>query len=156
MARDLTLTAREALFSQETSEVFLILIDISHPDITDLHFVKNNEDITHNGTTYKAFNFEIPMPSEEDGSITEVDLVIDNVDRQIVDAIRSIDTEPTVTMKIVLNSDTDTVEAGPFDFKLNEAEYDILKVSGKLGMPSVLEEGFPGVNFTPINHPAML
>lgn len=156
MARDLSLTAREALLSQQTSEVFLILLEIDHSSLSDtLRFVYNNEQIVHNNATYEPYNFDIKMPSEEAGQISEVDLVLDNVDRSILKTIREIDTRPEITMKVVLASDPDTVEAGPYKYQLQDTNYDIQQISAKLGFPPVLDEPFPGTQYTPYNHPAL-
>ena len=155
--RDLSLTAREALFAQETGEVFLILLTIDHSTLgTPLRFVYNNEDITSRGNTYTAFNFDIQMVSEEDdGAITQVDLNIDNVDRTLIETVRGISSPPDVTMEIVLASDPDTVEAGPFEFSLQSVNYDAITVNGKLGYPPMLDEPFPGDRFTVQNFPAI-
>jgi len=155
MARDVSLTARQALFDQETSEVFLPLLTISHTDMTTLRFVNNNEDVTSNGNTFSAFSFDIALPSEEDdGSISQVEIKIDNVDRKIVQSIRDISSAPDVQLDIVLASDPDTAEAGPFNFTLQQARYDAITVTGTLGYPSVLDEPYPGDVLTPQNHPA--
>jgi len=156
MPRDLSLTARQAVFAQETGTVFLILLTIDHSSLSSpLRFVYNNEDITSRGNTFTAFNFQIQLPSEEEDSITDVQLRIDNVDRQIVETVRSLSSAPEVTMEIVLSSDPDTVEAGPFNFELQEATYDAVQVTGTLGYPPVLDEPFPGDLFTPQNHPGL-
>jgi len=156
MARDIGLSVRRALFDQETAEAFLVLLTIDHSTLSEpLRFVSDNQDVTSRGNTYKAFGFRIPMPSEEDGSITEVQLTIDNVDRQVVETVRSLRSAPEVTMELVVSSDPDTVFAGPFPFELQSVDWNAVQVTGTLGYPPVLDEPFPGDTFNPENHPGL-
>ena len=154
MSRSMSLTAREAMFAPQTMEVFLVLLTISHDDLgTDLRFVYNQEDIESRGEDYIAYPFTISLPDDDGETLARVTLTIDNVDRQIVQAVRMISSAPAVTMEIVLASDPDTVEAGPFNFTMTNAEYNSLTVQGELSHEDILNEGFPGDSFIPAQFP---
>jgi len=50
MPRSISSTAQAAINAQETDEIFLILLTISHDDLAEpIRVVSNNENITSNG-----------------------------------------------------------------------------------------------------------
>ena len=102
--RTISPTATEAIHKTETEEVFLVLLELSHALIVPpLRLVNNDVDITSNGNLFTAFPFEITLPNDEENIIPQAKLKIDNVDRQIVDVIRSIGTDPVdVLLQVVL------------------------------------------------------
>jgi len=156
VSRDITVTAKQAIYSQETSEVFLVLLTIDHADLAaPIRVVNNTKNIVSNGNTFIGFPFFADMPQERDDRLARVTLTIDNVDRQIVTAVRSITSPPSATMEVVLASDPDTVEAGPFSFTLRDVRYDSLVVEGELSFEDVLNEPYPGDSFTPATHPGL-
>lgn len=150
MSRALSTTAKTAIFSQETAEVFLLLLTVAHASLpSPLRFVNNQENITSGGNEYVAFPFEITLPDEKEESIPRMKLAIDNVDRQIVQAVRSLTSPPTITLTVVLASQPNTIEASFTGFVLRDVTYNALVVEGSLMLEDVLNESFPQHSFTP-------
>lgn len=150
-----TTAALRAAFRQETDEVFLIILDIDHPALADpIRVVNNSENIVSNGNTYVAFPFEIRLPDEAEDQ-PRVTLTIDNVDRVIVDTIRSLTTAPTVSISVILASSPNDIEVGPFVMTLREVTYDVMTVQGELTFDDVLNEPFPGDSFIPAHYPGL-
>lgn len=150
MSRNVSATARAALYAAQTDQVFLQLLEIDHASLEDpLRFVNNTESIVHGGNTYLPFPFRIDLPDEREDTITNARLTIDNVDRQIVIAVRQLATAPTLTWKLVLAASPDTVEAGPFDFVLRNVRYALYTVSGDLVYEDRLNLEIPKLKFTP-------
>lgn len=151
-AADLTLSA------EQTDEVWLILLTLTHDDLgvdNPLRFVNNIEDIVSNGDTYIAFPFRLTLPTITPNGPGEVFLEIDNVDKRIVEGLRSItDGAIAVSLAVIIASDPDTVEFSLPDLVLREAQYDAEKVTGSLRFEdivvkpiaeSVTPDGFPGL-----------
>jgi hypothetical protein len=156
MARVLSAAVLSALMAQDTSEGFVILLTIDHADLAQpIRVCSNQTDLTSNGDVYQAFPFQVNLPSESDDAPPQVTLSIDNVDRQIVTAVRTISSPPTVDMSVVMLSDPDTVEVGPFTFTLNGVEYDRLTVSGQLGFEQILSQPWPEGTFNPTGFPGL-
>jgi hypothetical protein len=158
MSRSTSLTLRQAINAEETSEVFLILLDVYHADIgppTTLRFVNNYTDIVSNGNTYIAYPFQITIPSDLEDALPRVQLTIDNVDRSIMQEIRSLTSAPDISISVILASDPDTIEAGPFETKLRNVDYDASTITGDLQSDDILNEPYPGVAFTPGNFPGL-
>ena len=139
--RSLSPLALQSGFESQTDEVFLVLLEIAHPNITDtIRVVNNNEDITSNGKLFVAYPFEIELPSEDAEQPPLARLRIDNVDRMIVATVRNISTPPTVTIRVVLASQPDTIELLFEGLTMRNATYDAASVSAELVFEQILVE----------------
>jgi len=141
------------VFKQETDEAFLVLLSIIHPDIVTLRVTNNGEDIISNGNTYIPFPFSITLPRSDPQQQPRAQIEIDNVDRQIVQAIRLLTTPPEIQIQVVRASAPDTVEVQFDGFTLKDANYDALVVSGSLSVEDFLSEPYPAGIFDPSRFP---
>ena len=108
------------------------------------------------GIVYEAFPFDVLIPKNVDGEVSTAKLVLDNVDRRLINQIRS-QTEPLrVSYDIVLASNPVDILASFTDFKLRQVSYDAISISGSLTMEDFLNEpvgsimsgqNFPGLFF---------
>lgn len=154
--RNLSLPALQATFAQETGEVFLMCLTISGAGLAQpIRLVNDMQDLNRAAGLFQAFPFELALPQDLEDQLPQVRLSVDNVDRQIVRAVRALTAPPTVTLEVVLASSPDTVEAGPFAMTLRLADYDAGTVSGMLGYEDMLNEPFPKDTFTPNNSPGL-
>lgn len=145
---------REAM-AQNSGAVWLQLLTISHPDITTVRMVNNPVDITSRGNVYLAFPFSLPLPQDMAESLASLTLTISNVDRRLVDELRSIGEPMQVTLEVITAATPDTVEQGPFTFDLVSATYSEDTISGRLTYEPILSEPFPAGSFTPQTHPGL-
>lgn len=157
MARTgITSAFRSAAFAQQTDQVFLVLLVINHSSLAaPIRVVNNYENVTHNGNTFVGFPFDLELPGDFEDALPSVKLTICNVDRQIVYAIRTLTGPPTITIKVVLASAPEDVQAGPFVMTLRECNYNSLTVSGTIMPEDMLNEAYPGDSFTPANAPGL-
>jgi cellulase/cellobiase CelA1 len=146
----------QGVFAQETDEAWLVLLTIDHADLgSPIRVGSDAVDTVSRGNTFIAFPFRLALPTDEHGQLPRARLQIDNVDRQIVDTIRSIGSAPSVLMEIVRAAAPDTVEASWPDFVLDNATYDALTVSGALTLGLLAREPYPADNFTPSTAPGV-
>ena len=157
MARSLSSTARAAIFAQQTGEVFVVLLALEHPDFSaTLRVCSNDTAVTSGGYEYLPFPFDITLPDDIEDAPPRVALRIDNVDRRVVQEIRGIRGNPvTVRLSVVIASNPDAVEAGPFEFALRDVQYDSKTVEGTLMYEDILSESFPADSFTPARFPGL-
>ena len=155
MSRTLSTAATQGVMAQETAEIYLVILAISHAAISTLYVVQNTVDVVSNGNTYIAYPFDLTLPPDSDQGLIMANLTIDNVDRQIVAALRLITSPPSVAVSVILASSLDTVEAGPYNMLVESAEYDDLTVRFKLAFEDVLNEPFPAPRFDPPSYPGM-
>jgi hypothetical protein len=162
MSRNVSATARQAMYSQETEEVFVLLLEISNEDDPGdpirvaLDSSNLDSKLTVDGTdthpaavTFAGGFFRIELPEEAGDNVSTVRMSVDNVDRKIVEAIRRASEPPEVDMWIVLRSTPDVVEAGPYFLVLESATYDATTVTGELSFEDVTNRRFPKHEFTP-------
>lgn len=156
MPRDLSINAIVAIFEQETDEVFLVQLKIDHESLDGpIRLVHNTKNIISNGEEYFACAFRASFPASEAGTIPKCKITVDNVDRQIVQAVRSVSSDVTVTLSVVLASTPDTVEYGPLNMMLEKVTYDAFIVTGEVGPEDTLREPHPGGRITPANFPGV-
>jgi hypothetical protein len=156
MPRSVTLTARQALYAQETGEAFLVLLTMDHADLgAPIRVSSDAVDTVSRGNTFLAFPFQLSLPDDTDDRPPRARLTIDNVDRTIVQTLRQISSAPTVLIEVVRGADPNTVEAAFPDFELSNASYDVLTVQGDLTLESFLREPYPAARFTPAGFPGL-
>jgi hypothetical protein len=153
--RSLTAATQAALNASETGEVFLVLLTIAHPDMTTKRFVNNTVSVTSRGNVFDPYPFDAALPDDTDDEPMRAILVIDNVDRALVEAIRSITTPPTITIEIVRAAAPDTVEASAKDCILRNVTYNQLVIQGDLSYEDLLNEPFPRYHYTPNLFPGL-
>lgn len=156
MARNISTAGMQAVNASETDAAFLILVTIDHAGFSEpLRVSSDAVDTISRGQTFTAFPFEISLPDDSDDRTPRARLSIDNIDRSIVQAIRSIDTPPSVLIEIVRSADLDTVEAAFPDFKMREIEYNALVVEGALTIEELEAEPYPSRIFSPADFPGL-
>jgi len=153
--RNLTHAARRALYAPQAGEVLLVLLELSHPQMAQpIRVTSDGVDTIAGGHTYQHFPFRVTWPDDTDETPPRAELSIDAVDRSIVLTLRQVSGSPIqVSMRVVLASSPDVVEAGPCVFDLRNVEYSAFEVTGQLEYADVANEEFPLPKFDPASTP---
>lgn len=155
MARTLSSTALSSIHAQETSEVWLVLLTITHSTLAQpIRVVNNNEDITSRGYVYQAFPFDIVLPGQDPDSLPKAILRFDNVERTAIATIRSIESPPNVTIEVILASAPDTVEVSFPNLTLRNVSYDAVTIEGELFFENLYTEPVT-LQMTPSRFPGL-
>jgi hypothetical protein len=152
--RNVSPNALKAMLAQETGEVFLVCLTITHPTLAAPYLLVNDyNSLTRTAGTFEPFAFGVTLPAEQEDQLPQVMLTIDNIDNKILKAIRSIPGErPKITLELVLASSPNTVEAGPFNFSILNINYDDGQIQGAVGFEDdLLNTAFPADTYTPSN-----
>ncbi len=165
MPRPLSNTAKQAIFAQSTSEVFVALVTIENESFTDPIRVCDNptqilpdlgvRGVVSRGLEYVYVPFSLNLPIQDDTGVSRATISIDNISREIVKAVREATTALTINIEIVLASDPDNVEMSVQDFRLESVKYDAFTVSGDLSVEYFELEPFPSKRFTPSDFPGI-
>ena len=156
MSRNLSPSAYQAIHASETDEAFLILLTIDHEGFSQPIRVSSDAvDTISREENFVTFPFELNLPDDREGQSPRASLIIDNVSREIVQALRNIDSAPTVLMEIVCGSDTNIVEASFPDFKLINVKYNALTIQGELTIEDFSAEPYPSGQFSPADFPSL-
>ncbi len=151
--------ALRAMLAQETAEVLLAAITISHASFEAPYMlVCDQVPLTRAAGVFEPFAFDLQLPNEQDDQVPQVTLTIDNVDSKILKAIRTLPpgARPTVLLEVVLASSPDTVECGPYEFSILAVDYDVGQIRGTLGFEDdLLNTTIPAQTYTPSNSPGL-
>ena len=132
------------------SDLYLVLLDIDHPDLAQtISVVNNTVNVISNGTSYIAFPFEIALPESPENSPPRAELTISNVGREISQAIRSVGSPPSVTIAVIRQATPDVIEALHVGMKLTGVSYDAQQVSGQLVREALVTEPYPAMTYSP-------
>jgi Domain of unknown function (DUF1833) len=153
--RTLSANALRSAFAQQTDEVWLVLLTIHHPGLADdIRLVNDNSGLTSNGEVFVPFAFKLELPAEDPDNPGEARLTVDNIDRTIVTAMRSLSTPPEVTIQVILASDPDMIEAEFAGMVLRDVKWDAQSVSGVLRYEDITTEPV-AVQMTPQRFPGL-
>ena len=163
--RALSNNAKQAIYAQETSEVFILLVTINHSSFTtpirlasdsfELLPSAGVRGVVSRGDEYIYLPFTINLPIQDDTGIARASISVDNISREIVAAVRSASSSLSITIEIVLASDVDTPEVTVADFALERVTYDAFTVSGEITVEYFDLEPFPSRRFTPSDFPGI-
>ena len=138
--RTISQTGLASMHAVSTAEVWLVLLTLSASGMQTIRVVNNNENVISGGNTFLAFPFEISLPSEDSDSPPRAYLRIDNVDRQIVAAVRALTVTPEVRIDVIRASAPDAPEITFTGLFLRNVQYDAGYVSGELTYDSIFTE----------------
>jgi len=156
MPRQVSLTAMRAALAQETNEVFLELLKIEHASLgAPIYLVNNTESIVSGGNTHTPVGFRMTLPSDEAEREPTAQLVINNVDRSLMDEVRTLTSAPTVTVSVILASSPNTIEYGPVRLEVRSATYDANVITFALGFDAFFNEPISAAKFTPEYFPGL-
>lgn len=150
MSRNPTLNTRQALNASGTGEVFLILLTLSHPQLAEPIRVTSDAVTTiSREQAFSPFPFDLTLPDDAEGAAPAARLSIDNIDRRVVMAVRSLQSAAHVLIEIVRAAAPDVIEAKFEDFRLTDVSYDSQVVAGNLTLEDFVSEPFPAAIFSP-------
>ena len=156
MTRSVSNITREALYSQETGEAFLVLLTIDHISLdVPIRVSSDAVDTESRGLNFIAFPFELNLPDDQENAAPRARLKIDNVDRTIVKTLREITSPANVLIEVVRAADADIVEAKFLNFKLVNVTYNAKTVEGDLTIEDFTSEPYPANSFSPSLFPAL-
>lgn len=146
--RTLSPAAVASLTAENTDEVWLVLLTITHPTLAKpILIANNNEDVF--STAYLdagqpgrfiACPFSIELPGEDADEPGTSMISVPNVDREIVSAARSITGSADVVITVVLASSPNEIEVQFPGLSLSEVDWDAATVRGKLRFESIVTE----------------
>lgn len=147
---------KQDAFSNE-SNLPLVLLDIAHDSLDGtIRLVNNKVNIFSGGEEYIGFPFEIVLPDSKEGTPPTAKIRIDNISREIGQAIRLISTPPLVTISVVRQETPDVIEAQFSGMYLTNVSYDAMNVEADLMFEDLTRETYPAYTFSPANYRGIL
>ena len=161
MPRTTSAAALEAMFAQQTDLVILPFLIVEEASLSaPLYLVNNTAAVDRDrgdgaGTkTYVPMRFALTPPSEDNGTIREIQIVVDNISQALRDAIELATERPKFTLEYVRHDTPDAdPEAGPFEFNVESAQYDAAIATVTLRYTEVFQLRYPQHSFIPAFFP---
>lgn len=157
--RNISAGAMRELFAQHSGAVMLACLTFDHPTMAaPVRVVNNTQDVTHDGQIYTALPFEVTLPDDIEDRVPSLEITIDNVDRTLVELLRTVVTDlPSVQLEIVRAQDyTTTREIGPLSLSLIGSDINVDTVTLTVGHAiDILGEVATSEIFNPGTAPAL-
>lgn len=164
--RILSLNFRQALFAQESGEVPIFLLTITHPELDDPIYLSTDpteryQDVPpayrtqSRGVDFLYAGIDITIPDEQDKAPPASKLSIANIDRGLIPLARSVSTPPSVKIEAVLASDLDAVEMTWPALDMSALTYDASFLQFDLTMDALVTEPYPAGTFSPADFPGL-
>lgn len=156
MPRQFTQQALREMNALQSGVAFFNLITITHVDLgTPIRIVANNTDVISRANTYLAYPVQLSLPVDDGEALPSTTITVDNVDRLLMQSIRTLSSAPQFLIEMVLSSDPDIVELVIPDMFVRSADYNMQTVTLELGVEDLLNIEFPAHKFTPQYNPGL-
>tara|TARA_Y100001951_G_scaffold77476_1_gene64804 strand:+ start:460 stop:921 length:462 start_codon:yes stop_codon:yes gene_type:complete len=142
------------LLDESSGEAYIALATLIVDDGDPVYLAENNVDIVSRGNIYRAAYFKLDAPKRNGDELPAANITLSNVDRSLIEAIRTSE-KIEIIRELVAESRPDVVEDGPYNFSLNEVQYDEALINGTLGFENILDEKFPELTYNPADTPAV-
>lgn len=146
-------TAAWAMAS-ESADPALLLVTIAHPAKETIRLVRNTDDFTSRGETFKAAWFEVGWV-QDDGTVPRCELSLPNVDPEMGQFYMRQAVPPDVTLEVVNAAYPDDVLFRVPRLQLRELKIDPVMITGTLVGRDYTSEPLGSVTVLPGNFPAL-
>lgn len=144
-----------AAIASSSQVAWLALLTITAPGFAPLYVVNNTEPVWSRGIQFVPYPFQVTMPQDDSESLPSVSLVISNLDRAIMEFVRSQRDPPHIAIEIVTSQWPDLVEKSLTFLRMVNISYDAMQVTGQLDVDDFLTGAFPGESYVPPQFPGL-
>lgn len=134
----------------------LALLKIEHADMTTIRLVNNLVDITSGGDIYTARSFEARLPDSIEDAPGRASIRIDNISREMAEAIRLVTSAPDVTIEMVRQDAPDVIEWSWPPMKMINVKWNAATVAADLEFENLAREKYPFLTFSPAEFPGVV
>lgn len=171
--RRVSLNARMAQDAQASAEIYVALFQIEHPELerpirlsTD-NTERLSSDPLYYGTrsTWRGANpirdpflwivASAVMPSDLEDAPATAQLVLENLDQEIVNLVRSFTSPATIHMAVVMASSPNLIEAEYTDLNIISADINAGEISLSISREEIELEYLPGGRMTARTFPGL-
>ncbi len=155
MANPLSAELMAQIYGQESTDPLLTLVTLTHASFSAIRLVNNTADIISNGNTFTAFPMKIGMPRDDGETSREVAIEFDNINLDLISAIRTVTTQIDVTIELVLASIPDAVQMSFNELKISNVTYNKSRVTARLYLDAFLNTELSSEKYLPLNFPGL-
>lgn len=149
--------ARRNLLATSADEPFLVLLEITHPDLeVPVRVVNDVQNITSNGSEFIACPFDITLPDDIGEQVPKAQLSVDNIGRELTEWLEYSNGGAGAKCRImqIMRSDPDLIE---YDITLDMSAMSITNetVAAELGFQNTLNQPAVAVRYDPTTSPGL-
>lgn len=165
--RNISLNFRAMMNAQETGIVPIVLLAITHREIAP-EVIRLSSDPTElfqddplvygtrsQGLDWLFVPFMLVLPDEKDEQAPVQKLVVSNIDRNMVELLRSTTEPAQVQTWIIMSNDLSVIEYEGVVFDLSAATYDANQIEMTLTLDALAVEPYPAGTFNPAEFPGL-
>lgn len=153
---DLSLHAVDQLYRTTSEDPALMLLTINFPNLNDFYYVNNTEDITSNGQLFTAFPFEFTLPSDVEGEVPELSIVLSNVGLELIDDFLQNTDSILANVKVIFASRPDIIEIEVSDLQVRKVSANSNSINIILGYEDILNIQIPSYSYSATDFPGLL
>jgi len=156
---------REAMFAENTKEWAAVLLELTHPLYPDIFRVTTagvriseaplKYGIVHNGVEYLFVPMEFQLPADIEGAAHNARLVIENISRDLLVFVRSIEPGGKCTIKLISSINVNFVERQFPLLDIKAATWNAETITIEMGLDALDSEPIPADTFNPSGFPAL-
>jgi hypothetical protein len=157
MARSLPTSVITAVNSQTTTKVFLVLLEISHSDVSTFYLVNNTENIVSGANTYIAFPFAVTLPPDDPELQVRARLTLSHVTSElnILRTLAGQRERVAFTLKVIEASAPTVILQRVSGLVAASVSYNAEAMNIDLTIDNFLTEPFPSATFSPSTFPGI-
>lgn len=156
MANSLSPELLAQLFSQESNDPFLMLVTLSHDSFAqDIRLVNNTQNITSGGNVFQAFPMSIRLPVDDGETARSFTIEFDNVSLFLIEEIRQVTTQISVSIEMILASLPDDVQMAQADLVIQNISYNKQRVVAQIVLDNFLSTEVTSERYGPLNFPGL-
>lgn len=146
----------QAATAPETQEVLVTLLTIYVDDMPVLYLCDNKENIISNSHDYIPCSFGVILPDQTSDGNKTCKLQIDNTTLEIYKAIKqAVNKKITCDVAIIMASNPNYYEQGPFHFVLRNVTANISTITGELYDSYIQDRKLTALKYTPEDFPGL-
>lgn len=164
MPNTISAYARQELYSRSSKDVAVTLLTFSHPDFAETFRLcsqgiriadtpQATYGLVSNGLTFLYIPMGVIHPVMSPGRPPTAKIVMENIGREMIIAIRSVTTHPSCKMELVMQSAPNTIERSYPLLKVMGAQWNAEIVTLELGIKMLEDEMVPSDSFSPSGFP---
>ncbi len=156
MSNSLSTELLAQVFAQESSDPFLTLLTLSHESFAgDICLVNNTKDVVSRLKTFRAFPMKIQLPVDDGENMRTFTITLDNASLELIEEIRSVTTQISVKLEMILASMPDAVQMEQDDLLIETMTYDASKITATIIMDTFLNLELTSEQYGPTNFPGI-
>lgn len=145
---------RTSARAAETGDAWLPLITISHAAFADRH-ITSDADIVSRGARFRGYPLSLSLPKDTDDGMLDGGFEVEDVNRNLIDAIRTANSPPTVLIEIVRAAAPGIVEFTYSSLELTDIDIDGIRLAAVVGLADFRTEPIPADAMTPTLFPGL-